>query len=137
IYSVILRPLPYANAERIVRLNQSNGQSSMCCLPFGNYDRWRQASKGMFEALGGIWFTGATLTGRGDPVSLTGFQASAEYWKAMYIPPAAGRYFTEAEDREGAQKVVVISDGLWQNRFADEAKIVGQNITLNANAYLV
>jgi putative ABC transport system permease protein len=137
IYSVILRPLPYANADRVLKLNQRNGANPMCCLPFGNYDRWHSGSTNVFEALGAVMYTAATLTGRGDATRLPAISASADYWRAMYIPPAAGRYFSDAEDREGGPKVVVLSYALWQNRFGGDPAVIGQNITLGAQPYTV
>lgn len=137
VYSVLLRPLPYANAERIVRINQRDGKDVKPDIPFGNYERWRRETPA-FESVGAYWFNSAqTLTGRGDPVPVQTIAASASYWTTMFIPPVVGRYFTADEDREGAPPVVVLSHALWQSRFNGDRDVVGKNITLNGRARMV
>ena len=64
-------------------------------------------------------------------------RATAGFWKVTFIPPVAGRYFTEAEDREGAPRVVVLSYALWQNRFGGTRDIVGRAITLEGQPVTV
>jgi len=130
VHSVLLRPLPYANAERILRLSERNGQGSMCCLPFGNFYRWKSQARG-FEALGATWgIRPWTMTGQGEPTPIATVLASAGYWKAMFIPPVLGRYYTDAEDREGAAPVAVISYALWQSRFNGDTSVVGKVVVL-------
>jgi putative ABC transport system permease protein len=137
VYSVLLRPLPYANADRVFTFAQQNGSGSMCCLPYGNFDVWRREATS-FEAMGATTGGGPlTLTGQGDPTPIPVVYASAGYWKAMFIPPVAGRYYTEAEDREGAANVVVMSYALWQNRFGGDRAIIGRSVTLNGRPYAV
>ena len=137
VYNVLLKPLPYANADRVYTLLQRNGSNPMCCLPFGNYLEWRRQSTA-FETLGAIW-GGAplTITGRGDPLPVRSWWASASYWRALSIPPVVGRYFTEEEDRYGAPRVVILSHALWQSRFGGDRSIVGQTITIEAGPVMV
>jgi putative ABC transport system permease protein len=133
VYSVLLRPLPYANADRVFTFAQQNGSGTMCCLPYGNYYVWRREATA-FEVLGATTgYPPMTLTGQGDPMPVSTVVASADYWKAMFIPPALGRYYTEADDREGAPKVVVLSHAMWQNRFGADRGIIGRSIALNGS----
>ncbi|MEP6493735.1 MAG: ABC transporter permease [bacterium] len=135
VYSVLLKPLPYANADRIFSLVQQNGTNPMCCLPFGNFDTWRREATG-FEALGASWGNGTiTLTGQGDPTPIQVTRTSADYWKARFIPPVIGRYISADEDREGAPHVVVLSYALWQNRFGGDRAVLGRTITLSGQPY--
>jgi putative ABC transport system permease protein len=137
VYTVLLKPLPYADAGRILRLQQRNGKGSMCCLPYGNFYMWARGATG-FAALGATTgHASMTLTGAGEPRSMPVTMASAGYWKAMFIPPVLGRYFTEQEDREGAPKVAVISYALWQSRFGGDRGILGRTITLEGEGYEV
>ncbi len=79
-----------------------------------------------------------TLTGEGDPTPVVTNVVSADYWNVMHIPPARGRYFTAAEDHEGAAAaVVVISHAMWQNRFSSDPAIVGRTLTFNGRQRLV
>ena len=137
VHSVLLKPLPYAEVDRVLRLQQRNGKGSMCCLPYGNFYMWAREATG-FKALGATTGRASmTLTGQGEPRSIPVTMASAGYWKAMFIPPVIGRYFTEEEDREGAPKVAVLSYALWQSRFGGDRGILGRTITLEGEGYEV
>ena len=68
--SVLLKPLPYADGSPVLRLQQRNGNGSMCCLPYGNFYRWARDATG-FEALGATTGRASmTLTGQGEPRSI-------------------------------------------------------------------
>ncbi|MEO7086056.1 MAG: ABC transporter permease [Gemmatimonadaceae bacterium] len=136
VYSVLLRPLPFANADRILALGQRDGSNAVCCLPFGNYAAWRDRTAG-FAEIGATWGGSSVLTGTGDPLTVGMVPASASYFRAMFIPPTLGRYYTDAEDRVGAPRVVVLSYALWQNRFNGDRGVVGRSITLSGNPYQV
>src|SRR6266571_8342119 len=82
LYSVLLHPLPYANADRILTLRERNGQDAMV-VTYGNFDVWKHEASG-FEALGAVASWGpATLTGYGDPAPITQQRVSAGYWKTL------------------------------------------------------
>lgn len=137
VYAVLLKPLPYANGDRIVSISESMGDGWNDGITFGDYHTWktRQTS---FEVLGAAWGQSPmTLTGVGDPTPVTTELASADYWKVMYIPAARGRYFTDAEDREGATPVVVVSYALWKNRLGSDPGIIGRSLTLNGQGRVV
>jgi len=137
VYSVLLKPLPYANSDRILMLREGDGETSYGATTFGNWNDWRTRSTS-FAAIGALWGSAPlTLTGAGDPTPIQTGLASADFWKALYIPPVAGRYFSAAEDREGAERVVVLSYALWHNRFSADRAVVGRPITLNGRAYTV
>ncbi len=135
--SVMLRPLPFANGERVVRLSQRNGNGAMASIPFGNFDTWQREATG-FEAMGARWGGGrTTLTGQGDPVPVTRFFASAGYWRALSVPPVLGRYFTDDEDRAGGPSVAILSSALWRNLFGGNPNVLGRTIMLGGTAYTV
>jgi putative ABC transport system permease protein len=130
VHAVMLSPLPYANADRIIALREQNGPSANV-VTFGNSVTWTQRAKS-FDAITAYWPAGSkTLTGKGDPVRINGDQATGNYWKVFYIKPTAGSYFTEDDAREGAAPVVVLSAALWNNRFGGDPAIIGKSITLN------
>src|SRR5262249_13684865 len=106
-------------------------------IPFGNLEAWRTRAPA-FEAVGAMWWTGpATLTGHGDPRPVATREMTAGYWKALFIPPLVGRYFTEAEDRTGAPQVTVLSYALWQSQFNGDRDVVGHVITLDGQPVTV
>jgi putative ABC transport system permease protein len=131
--SVLLRPLPYANADRLLDLRERNGPADVTgmVVSYGNFASWRERSRSFDELGASSGDTPRTLTGVGDPLSLPVTRASAGYFRARYITPLLGRYFVDNEDVDGAAPVVVISEALWQSRFASDSQIIGKGILLS------
>ena len=138
VYSVLLRPLPYAHSDRLLSLRERNGASDTqgMVVTYGNYGVWR-ASVRSFEALAAYAFGGFTLTGAGEPRQIQALYVTSDYWKALYIPAAMGHYFGQAEDRLGAPNVVVLSNTLWKSAFGGDSSIIGRPITLSGATYMV
>jgi len=138
VYSVLLRPLPYAHSERLLNLRERNGASDTygMVVTFGNYGVWKERVRS-FEALGAYAFGGFTLTGAGDPRQIQVLRANADYWKAFYIPPVIGHYYEPAHDAPGAPNVVVLSYPLWQSAFSGDSSITGRSVTLSGVPYTV
>jgi putative ABC transport system permease protein len=130
--AVLLRPLPYTDAERIVVLRERQGESlgSVAVGPF--HDWTEQSSSFVATALG----RGQTynLTD-GDPARYSGSRVTPSYFEVAHMPPAVGRYFLPGET--DASRVVVLSHGLWQSRFRADPSIVGKEITLNGERHTV
>jgi putative ABC transport system permease protein len=138
VYSTLLKPLPYAGGDRLLSLRERNGPNDThgMVVTAGNYGDWLRRSHN-FKALGASGLGTFTLTGAGDPQQLAALHVTAGYWKALYIPPALGRYFSDAEDRPDAPHVVVLSSALWKLAFNADRSIVGRSISLNGNPYIV
>lgn len=131
VYGVLLKPLPYADADRIVSIDERVGGNSWNAITFGDYATWK-ARQTSFDVLGASWGSAPlTLTGLGDPVPIAAVRASADYWRALHLAPVRGRYFTDAEDREGAAPVVVVSYALWQHRLGGDPALTGRTLTFN------
>jgi putative ABC transport system permease protein len=138
--SVLLRPLPYPDSDRIVMLWETNPrfQIGIDTLPVthGNFMDWREQNS-VFEyvcALGaGRW----DFTGSGEPERISGATVSSNFFRLMGIEPRLGRGFRDDEDDPGASKVVVISYALWQQRFASEPDVIGESVTLDGESYEV
>jgi putative ABC transport system permease protein len=128
VYSALLRPLPYAHADRVLLL--SEGQDGNA-VTFGNFASWRERSH-EFEALGAWLYGSATLSRDDDTTRVTALRATADVWKVLQTPPAAGRYFTQDEDRPTAAPVVVLSHHLWDTQFHDDPAVVGSSLLLDA-----
>jgi len=132
-----LRPLPYSEAEQLALVwhrNTKRGDDAF--LTSGNYlDLLRQNQS--FAQMAAISDHDFSLTGRGEPERLQGQLVSAAYFRLLKITPVIGRDFTEADDRDGAPRVVILSHGLWQRRFGGQANVIGQALTLNELPYTV
>jgi predicted permease len=135
--TVMLRPLPFADADRVVRLSQRNGADEMWSIPYGNFDTWKREATG-YDEIGAMWGGGrSTLTGLGDPTAVTTFQATAGYWRVLRLRPVIGRYFDDAEERPGNGQVAILSSGVWRRLFGGDPNVIGRSITLNGKAYTV
>ena len=137
--AVLLRPLPFRNADRLLNLREANGPAipDGMYVTFGNYGSWVERSRS-FEALGAsLGLSSLTLTGAGEPQQVRVTRATSQYWKALYIAPTLGRYFDTEDAKEGSAKVVVLSYGLWQSAFGGDSAIVGRSITLSGELYVV
>ena len=80
---------------------------------------------------------GLTLTGAGDPVQLSGLRVSPNFFDVLGVQPAAGRAFRPAEGEPGGEPVALISQGLWERRFASDPRLLGKSITLAQTPYTV
>ena len=136
VHAVLLRPLPFAETDRLVYLTERNPQLASVSLSWPNFTDWR-AQNSVFEKMAVYNRDSYNLTGRGDPERLFAAQASADLFAVLRVQAAQGRVFTSAEDAPGAEPVVVLSHGLWQRSFGGDPAIVGRQITLNGRGYTV
>ena len=136
--SVFLRPLPYHEPDRLVRLSSTNEENNLIRVGF-SYPRFLevQQHQQVFSDLALSVFNAFTWTGRGDPEQLFGLQASAALLPALGLEPVLGRNFSADEDRPGGERVVLISHTLWQQRFNRDPSILGQALTLNGAPYTI
>jgi predicted permease len=135
IEGVLLRPLPYARPDRIVRIFLDSAAYPKFPLnPFDLRDfRMRNRS---FESIAGIYRSDVQLSGSGEPVLLHAFQVTAGYFHVLGFTPARGREFT-TEDEHPDIRLAILSDRLWRTHFQSDPGIVGRNITLDAQPYQV
>lgn len=135
VYGVLLKPLPYPQAERIVEvLRVQENYGGPVSRPL--YFDWREATRGQFSALaatnGGI----STLRSGDAAERRTSYRVSPEFWSVMGLDPLIGRWFGQAEEDSG-EKVAVLAYGLWQERFGGRADVIGERIDLNGEAWTV
>jgi len=135
--ALLIRPLPYANADRLVMVWQDlrarGGPADEWATP-GNYADWRK-EKHIFADVAVITGWRPTLLGGAEPEPIPGEQVSHEYFSVLGIKPAVGRTFTETDDVPNAPRVAVIGFGLWQRRFGGDASIVGRTVSLNGESH--
>jgi len=135
--AVLVRPLPYRDAGRLVMLWSTEpktgwrGQASPL-----DFVTWRHESRS-FESLAAFMPDSHILTGRGEPVELSGGQISAGFFETLGIAPQLGRTFAPAEYRPGGERVALIAHGLWQERFGSDPSIIGRSIRLSDEIFTV
>ncbi|HEV3469197.1 MAG TPA: ABC transporter permease [Pyrinomonadaceae bacterium] len=130
--AVLLRPLPYAHPERLVRMhgvNERRGVTSMS-LSFPNFSDLR-AQAGVFEALGAFTDTTSALTGDGPPEQVVGVQSSGDLFEVLGARAALGRTLARGDEQPGGAPVVVVSHGMWQRRYGGDPGLVGRTLTLD------
>jgi putative ABC transport system permease protein len=134
VHGVLLRPLPYADADRIHVLwlrNVPEGiERDVTSYPV--FEAWREA--GSFDAMAAIANATRTLTETDQPEVLEGALVTADYFSVFGVPALVGRTLRPAEMEPGGHRVVVLSYGFWQRRFGGDASLIGRTIVLNGEA---
>ena len=134
--AVLLRPLPYDEADRLVFLSESSKTMDEISISYPNFSDWRNQNH-VFEKIGVYNRESYNLTGGGEPERISTAQVSADLFSALRVTAATGRVFNNDEDKPGGAPVVVLSYGLWQRRFGGQSSIVNQQLTLNNKSYTV
>jgi putative ABC transport system permease protein len=137
--AVLLRPLPYPEANRLVFLwSTMNAQGvpiSGSALP--DYQGWRDQNK-VFDSLGGFYYGDFNLsTANEPPERIQGAYITANLFQVLQVAPAMGRVFVPEEEQFGKHRIVLLSDKLWQRHFAGSSAVVGREIRLGGESYTV
>jgi putative ABC transport system permease protein len=137
--AVLLRPLPYPEANRLVFLwssmNSQTGAISSSAMP--DYLGWRDRNQS-FEGLAAFYNGDFNLSSTGSPPELIqGAYVTSNLFQVLKVSPSLGRLFTNEEEQFGKHHVVLLSYGLWQRRFAGDRNIVGRDIKLGGESYTV
>lgn len=136
VYAVMLKPLPFANSDRIITIGERAG-ANVNAVTFGNYAVWRDEAHSL-AVIGAFWGGGSrTMTGRGDPTPITTLATTGNFWKVEFIPPVLGRYYTADDERQSATPVAVVSESFWRTRLGGDSSILGKQITLDGTAFTV
>jgi len=136
--AVLLEPLPYRDADRLVMVwgnNLPKGATIDLVSP-GDLAEWK-AQNHVFEDLAGSRDASYSLTGMGEPESIFGYRFAANFFHVLGVNALLGRTFLPEEDRPGSDKVVVLSHRLWQRRFGGDPGVIGKSITLSGAPYTV
>jgi predicted permease len=136
IQGVLLRPLPYAQPDRMVRIFFNS--DTYAKFPLNPWDlRDFRARNRTFDSVAGIVRADVQLSGAGEPVMLHVFRVTGGYFRVLGSTPSRGREFTTADEIPAQGRVAILSDRLWRERFAADPGMVGRTIRLNAQPYTV
>jgi predicted permease len=135
---VLLRPLPYADADRITMLWMDNRPANIRedITSYPNYRDWRTRSTS-YAHIAAYTFAAFSSTGAGEPERLIGAAVTANFFDVLQVSPVLGRLFTEANETPGQDGVVVLSHGLWLRRFGGAVDVLGRTLTLNGRVHEV
>src|SRR6266511_3767440 len=136
--AVLLRPLPYPEANRLVFLwstmNSQGVPLSSSALP--DYNGWRDRNE-VFDGLAAFYNGDFNLSSAGSPPEFIQAYITANLFQVLKISPSLGRLFASEEEQFGRHHVVLLSYGLWERRFAGDRDIVGREIKLGGESYTV
>jgi putative ABC transport system permease protein len=132
--SVLLRSLPYHEADQLVFLNEKSPVLDEMSISYPNFTDWRNQTQ-TFEKIGVYNRASYNLTGVGEAERIVTGQVSADLFSVLRVNALHGRVFTNDEDKPGGRPVAVLSYPLWQRRFGGQTSILNQPITLNGKSY--
>ncbi len=135
--AVLLEPLPFPDSNRLIQV----WRGELPALTYGSasfqrYLDWREHQR-VFTDLGAWAPRGVTLAGPEGPERAPGATASASFFRVIGAPPIIGRYFSDAEDRRGGDRVAVISEALWRRRYQASPSVLGTGVQIDGEAYSI
>src|SRR5580704_1405190 len=136
VYSALLRPLPYYQADKLFKLAESRQQKpdsdpSQAAASYPDFLDWKRASKS-FQALGAMSGDGFTLSGNGDPKIINAAQVTPNFFSTLGVRPLLGRDFIDADQQYGSPRVAMLTYWIWRTEFGGDPQIVGRTIRLDS-----
>jgi len=133
---ILLRPLPYPEADRLVYLNEIRPDGSQMSVSWPNFVDWR-ARQHSFDALALSRTESMTLTGVDHPERLRGRRITGNFFDVIGVGASMGRLFGEAEDRADTPAEAIVSHAFWQDRLGGDPAALGRAITLDGTSYTI
>src|SRR5271155_913153 len=127
--SVLLRPLPYPDSDRLTTILSDLGNSSRAPASMFELYQMRQRSR-EFDQIAGIWVTNRVLPGRGDPEQGKVGIVTSNFLPLFCVRPALGRFFGSEDDQENAPSTVILSHELWVRKFGSDPRVIGSSVPL-------
>jgi predicted permease len=134
--SILLAPLPYRHAGELVVVWEKNPLGRYISPSYPDVQDWERNARS-FQGMATFCSRSFDLTGPGSPEHLDGWQTSAGFVRTLGVTPVLGRDFSPEEDQPGGAHVAMISDRLWQERFAGSPSALGKIMTLDGADYTV
>jgi len=126
---VLLNPLPFPNAKRIVCMFQEKSNFPKGSISYPNFLDWQRENRS-FESIAAYRWTDGTITGVPEPENVRAQRVSATFFPILGVNPIVGRTFSADEDRRGANPTVMISEGLWKRMFQSDPNVNGKRLTV-------
>ncbi len=139
VHAVLLRPLPFKDAEQLVMVWEQNAHRGWYhnIVSAANFNDWRRANHVFSDmALIDPFFT-FNLTGSGEPVEIQAERVTPNLFSLLGVQPLLGRTFVREEGHPGSARVVVLGHSLWTSRYGGDRSIIGKQISLNSESYTV
>jgi putative ABC transport system permease protein len=130
--AVLLRPLPYRNPDRLVRLYETEAAPGKYPFTGPDFVDWKTQNSTFSDMTLFLWPRDMNLSGKGPADHVRGVPTEANFFSLLGVNPILGRAWAQGEDQPGKDDVVILGHALWQSRFAGDPKAVGQSLELNA-----
>lgn len=134
--AVVLRPLPFEEPDRVVRMWGTFSQGNRASTSPPDFLDYR-AQNSTFEEFAAMLSNAYNMTGDTEPERVLAANITPNFFRALGIKPIHGRDFLQEEEQPGRARVAIISEGLWRRRFGGELDITGKTITLDGNPYTI
>lgn len=137
VHAVMLAPLPFHAADRLVRIYETNQSRNIneFSVSFPNFDSWQRRVKRL--SLAAAKGAEANLTDGGAPEHVVGMAVTSGFLPTLGLAPVAGRDFHADEDRPGGVRVAMVSVGLWERRYGRDPALIGRSIALDGVSHTV
>ena len=137
VHAVMLAPLPFHAADRVVRIYESNQELKITefSASFPNFHSWQRRVTRL--SLAAAKSAGVNLTDGGPPEHVSALAVTAGFLPTLGLAPVAGRDFHADEDRPGGAPVAMVSEGLWQRRYGRDPGLIGRSIALDGVSHTV
>jgi putative ABC transport system permease protein len=133
---VLIRPLPFPDPGRLVKVWEKTPGYGRMELSAPNYRDWKAAAKS-FASMGIYYDRAVTMLTAGEPTRLAGTSVSADVLPTLGVSPVVGRAFSPDDDRAGAPATIILSYSLWQSQFGADPNILGRNLVVDSESYSV
>jgi predicted permease len=137
VHTTLLQPLPYAHAEQLVELRQTETAPGDYPLCGEDYLDWRSQNSTFAGMSLYSWPIGVNASGADEPEAVSEIATQANFFQLLGVSPQIGRLFAAGEDRKGAGHVVILSDAFWKTHFGGSADALGKTLGLNSTSYTI
>jgi putative ABC transport system permease protein len=134
--TVLLRPLPFPEQDRLVFLGEWSEQVPNMSVSYPNFVDFRDRQRS-FSAFAAARFQGYNYIGPSETERLTGAMASADLFPVLGVSPLLGRVYSSEDDKPGAERTVVLGEALWRRIFGARDSVLGEQINLSGELYTV
>ncbi|HKP86339.1 MAG TPA: ABC transporter permease [Blastocatellia bacterium] len=134
--AVLLNSLPYPQPERLVMIWGTTPQAERAPVSPPDFFDFKDQNQ-VFDRIAAFNSGGFTFTGGDEPEQIRGARVSVDFFNVLGVNPILGRGFLPEDERPGASRVVILSQGLWQRRFNSDQNIIGKAVTLNGQSFEV
>ena len=134
--SVLLRPLPYPNADRLAIILSGQGNANRAPVSTFELFHIRERTK-EFDQVAGIWVTNDVLPGEGDAEQVKRGVVTSNFLPLVCVRPALGRFFSAEDEDRRHTRAIMISHGVWARRFGSDPKIIGRSVRIRQGSAVV